>query len=79
MTGISPVAVLVPTPRAPRRLSTLSQVRREMSAVYADAREGRIPTGDASRLVYVLGQIAGVIEGESVEARIAALEKLVDE
>lgn len=65
------------TPTAPKRLANLSHVRREMGAVYADAREGMIPPGDASRLVYVLGQLAGVIEAESVERRIFALEKRV--
>lgn len=65
------------TARAPRRLATLGQVRREMGAVYADAREGRIPPGDASRLVYVLGQIAGVIEGEHIERRLSDLEEKV--
>ena len=63
------------TPKAPKRLATLGQVRREMGAVYTDAREGRIPPGDASRLVYVLGQVAGVIEGEAVEKRLTELER----
>lgn len=64
-------------PRAPRRLATLGAVRREMTAVYRDMREARIPSQDGSRLVYALGQIAGVIESEAIEARISDLEKKV--
>lgn len=56
-------------------IRTLKQVREEMARVYADARQGRLPAGEASRLTYVLGQLAGVIEGEAVEQRLIELER----
>lgn len=71
-----PVVVLQ-NPKAPRRLATFAQIRKEMSKVYSDAREGLIPTGDASRLIYCLGQIGSVLESEHIENRICTLEKQV--
>ena len=71
-----PVVVLQ-NPTAPRRLATFAQIRKEMGKVYSDAREGVIPTGDASRLIYCLGQIGSVLESEHIENRICALEKKV--
>ena len=61
---------------APKRLATLGQVRREMTAVYRDMRELVIPPSDGSKLIYALGQIAAVIETEQIENRIGDLEKL---
>ena len=76
MTQTAP-ALIIPAIRAPKRLNTLVQVRREMSAVYQDMREGVIQTQDGSRLVYALGQIAGVIETEQIERRLESIEKQV--
>lgn len=70
-------ALIIPAIRAPKRLNTLAQVRREMSAVYQDMREGVIQTQEGSRLVYALGQIAGVIETEQIERRLESIEKQV--
>ena len=70
-------ADIIPAIRAPKRLNTLGQVRREMTAVYQDMREGVIQTQDGSRLVYALGQIAGVIETEQIERRLESIEKQV--
>lgn len=72
-----PPAVIIPATRAPKRLNTLGQVRREMTAVYQDMREGVIQTQDGSRLVYALSQIAGVIETEQIERRLESIEKQV--
>ena len=66
---------LTASTKAPKRLATLGAVRREMTAVYRDMRENVIPTQDGSRLVYALGQIAGVIENEVIETRITDLEE----
>ena len=46
-----------------------------MCRVYADMRENIIQAQDGSRLIYALSQIAGVIETESIERRIEALER----
>lgn len=72
-------AVIIPAIRAAKRLNTLGQVRREMTAVYQDMREGIIQTQDGSRLVYALGQIAGVIETEQIERRLESIEKQVNQ
>ena len=70
------VLALVPTPR--RRgpvLETLTDVRREMARVYRQMRHGRIDTQDATRMTYVLSQIAKIIQTAELEARVAAVER----
>ena len=70
------VLALVPTPR--RRgpvLETLTDVRREMARVYRGMRHGRLDTQDATRLTYVLSQIAKIIQTAELEARVAAVER----
>lgn len=64
--------VLAPSPRI--NLSTAEDIRREMSRVYREARAGEIDTQRASRLVYILGQIAKAYEIEVIEERLARLE-----
>jgi len=71
-----PTLALVPTPR--RRgpvLETLPDVRREMARVYRQMRHGRIDTQDATRMTYVLTQIAKIIQTTELEARIDAVER----
>jgi len=46
----------------------------EISRVYSDARRNQIPTDQASKLVYILSQAGRVIEGSTLEDRLAALE-----
>ena len=70
------VVALVPTPR--RRgpvLETLPDVRREMARVYRQMRHGRIDTQDATRMTYVLTQIAKIIQTAELDARVAAVER----
>lgn len=64
------------TPRAARRLATVADVRIEAAKVYREARERRLAVGDASRLVYILTQIAGLISTGDLEQRIAELERI---
>jgi hypothetical protein len=68
---------LLPTPK-PRRidLRTLEQVRKEMSRVYRDSREGVIRAEDASRYSFQLQNIGKIIEVLQFESRIAALESV---
>ena len=71
-----PVVTLLPSPR--RRgpaLETLTDVRREMARVYRHMRHGRIDTQDATRMTYVLSQIAKIIQTAELEARVAAVER----
>ena len=67
---------LAPTSR-PRRpvLRTLPDVRREMARVYRQMRHGRIDTQDATRMTYVLTQLAKLIQTVELEARIDAVER----
>jgi hypothetical protein len=68
--------LVTPTPRRKRAidLSTVRDVRRENAALYRDARDGLISTGDASRLCFILVSLARMIESETFEARLSALE-----
>ena len=56
-------------------LSTIGDVRRELATVYRDARSVRVPTGDASRLAFILRQIVDMHLAEDLETKIALLEK----
>ena len=60
-------------------LARLDGCRAEMAAVYREARNGRIELGDATRLVYVLAQIARVLELSEIERRLDRLEELQHE
>jgi len=59
-------------------LETLTDVRREMARVYRQMRYGRIDTQDATRMTYVLTQIAKIIQTAELEARIERLEAAAD-
>ena len=85
-TEIAPVVPDKPPPRpvvtplpSPRRrgpvLETLTDVRREMARVYRHMRHGRIDTQDATRMTYVLSQIAKIIQTAELDARVAAVER----
>ena len=66
---------LVPTPRRRKaQLDRLDGVRLEMSRVYRDMESGARDSQDGSRLVYVLTQIAKVLELTEIERRLGALE-----
>lgn len=60
------------TPRI--NLSTGEDVRREMSKIYREARARKIPTQEATRLIYVLTQILKAHELIFVEKRLSELE-----
>ena len=67
---------LVPTPgRRKAQLNTLEGVRRELSRVYRDMESGKRDSQDGSRLVYVLTQIAKVLELTEIERRLTAIEE----
>ena len=71
-----PVVTLLPSPlRRGPVLETLTDVRREMARVYRNMRHGRIDTQDATRMTYVLSQIAKIIQTAELDARVAAVER----
>jgi len=73
------VIVSNPTPAKLRpRLANIKDVRREIAAVYKEARTGVIPTQEATRLVYMLIALGNMIKDSELEQRISELEKLSD-
>ncbi|MFA6163274.1 MAG: hypothetical protein WC685_07585 [Methylobacter sp.] len=66
-----------PTPKRIRcKLDNLSDIKREMSTVYRQARSEIIDPVSAAKLVWILSSIGKVIEGSDLEKRLAALEEL---
>ena len=66
---------VLPTPtRRKPQLDRLEGVRVEMSRIYRDMESGKRDTKDGSRLVYVLTQIAKVLELTEIERRLILLE-----
>ena len=62
-----------PTPR----LTTASDVRREMADLYRQARTGGIEISDATKLAYILNQLATLLRLDDLEQRTAALERIL--
>lgn len=70
--------VLDPAPpgrRAPVRLDTADAIRLEMARVYRDARSRKLDSQEASRLVYMLGELRKVFETTVIECRLKSLEE----
>ena len=65
---------LIPTGRRKAVLNSLSGVRREMARIYREAESGKRDTAEATKLVYVLGQIGKVLELTQIEERLKTLE-----
>lgn len=67
---------LLPTPRRRKpQLDRLEGVRVEMSRVYRDVESGKRDSQEGARLVYMLTQIAKVLELTEIERRLASLEE----
>ena len=65
---------VVPTPaRRKPQLTTLEGVRCEMARIYREAEGGKRDTAEASKLVYILGQIGKVLELTENETSLRAL------
>jgi len=64
-----------PAPQRRRRpLDSLERVRRELSKVYWDAKDGTLALDKAKALTYLLSQIAVVLKAETAsETELAAL------
>jgi hypothetical protein len=70
---------VLPTPRRRRvQLDRLEGVRVEMARVYREMESGRRDSQDGSRLVYVLTQIAKVLELTEIERRLNQLETMAE-
>ena len=57
------------------KLDTVGRVRREVVRLYRLARRGEMDVVDASKLANVLLIAVRMLEGQEVEARLAALER----
>ena len=60
------------------RLANLEGVRVEMSRIYLEMKSGKRDSQEGSRLVYVLTQIAKVLELTEIERRLIQLEARAD-
>lgn len=73
--------VLDPTPppsdaaKGPIRLTTADEIRVEMAKVYRLARRGQMPTDQATKLTYILGELRKALELSVIERRIQQLER----
>ncbi len=66
------------TPAIPKiNLSSLDDVRLEMAKVYREMRARTLDSGEGSRLVYVLQQLAKLHESVEIAKRLASLEMAV--
>jgi len=61
------------------RLGSIRDVRREIAAVYKEARTGVIPTQEATRLVYMLISLGNMIKDTELADRITKLENNINE
>jgi hypothetical protein len=52
----------------------LGELRHETANLYRAARRGDVEAGDASKLASVLGLLARLVEGDSFDERLSALE-----
>lgn len=70
---------VVPTPLRKRAvdLANLNDVRREMCRLYREMRLKKIDTPDGTRMVYVLVQIAKMIELADMQPRLEAIERAI--
>jgi hypothetical protein len=66
---------LMHTPIKKIDLATVDDVRLEMARTYRAMKSGGIETSDGTKLVYVLCQIAKMIELYDIENRLTLLEK----
>ncbi len=68
----------LPPPKNARyrcQLDTVNDVKRELAKLYREARSGLVPTGDATKLGWLLGEIRKTIETSDIEQRIEQLEQ----
>ena len=61
------------------RLATVRGCRRELAAVYAEARQNRLDWQSAARAASILAILSRMIEGSELEARLDALERTLAE
>lgn len=63
-----------PSPHKVGKLDSLQRVRLEMTKLYREARSGTLETQEATRLCFILVNIAKLIEGADLEQRLEIVE-----
>jgi hypothetical protein len=71
-------AVAIASPDTPRvgRLDTPSRCRRELARVYREARQGTLPTHDATRLANILYLVARLAELDMLDGLAQRMARL---
>jgi hypothetical protein len=69
--------VAIEAPRPPKyiRLGSIRQIRYELAAVYRLARTGKMASGEATRLTYILNTLAQMTVDSQFEERLSELEE----
>lgn len=62
-----------------RRLDSIKKIRQELARVYRDARAGILPTGDASRLAFILVSLAKLVAESDLENRVSEIERTLED
>ncbi len=72
--------VLTLTPSKPRKidLRDAHAIRRELAALYRDARNGKVGTQDATRLAYMLDLLRRAHETSVLQAELEQYRKLIE-
>jgi hypothetical protein len=63
-----------PTPRLPRVLKNVRDVRRELVSLYKQTKRGVVEPQLAGRLVYILSAITAIDNGIGLQDRLAEVE-----
>lgn len=61
------------------RLGTIKDIKNEMARVYKEVRMGSLDTSQATKLIYILGQMSALIKDHELERRIELLERSQNE
>lgn len=72
-------ATLVPLPPPRVRLSTVKQVRLELSRLYSETKAGHIDPTSAAKLAFILDRVRVCIADHELESRVMLLEQLIEE
>lgn len=70
--------VLTLPPRPKVDLHDGHAIRRELAALYRDARAGRVDTRDATRLAYILDMLRKAYETCVLQTRLEQIEKTIE-
>lgn len=69
------IVVLSPPKKRGTVLTQIRHVRAELAQVYREGRSGMIDLADATKLTFILQNLARIISESDLEARIAKLEE----